>query len=171
MSLLKTTFITKNSIGKISKITRDIFNRGININKSQMVTHRNLLIFNTEYYNPMNIVIDDIITKYNFTDLNEIFDPSYHTKKYYYKRLMISCSDTPGIIHDTSDLCSKLNININSLDTNCHKGAMSCVDIFNLNVYLEIPEHIREQDLKNKMSVLVDKYGIEIDFGNNRYKD
>ena len=165
-SLSKTTFITRNTIGKFSKIAKDIFNRGININKSQMVTQKNLLIFKTEYYNPMNIALDDIITKYNFKDLNEIFEPNgYYAKNYYYKRLTISCSDTPGIIHDTSDLCSKLNININSLDTNCEIGAMSCVDIFNLNLYLEIPEDIKEKDLKNKMSELVDKYGIDIDFG------
>ena len=165
MSLFKTTFVTRNSTGKISKITKDIFNRGVNINKSQMVSQKNLLIFNAEYHNPRNIAMNDLIDKYNFTDLNDIFEPNYHTQNYYYKRLIISCADTPGIIHDTSDLCRKLNININSLDTNCETGAMSCVDIFNLNVYLEIPADIKEYDLKKKMRILVDKYGIDIDFG------
>ena len=150
MRLFKTTFVTQNCIGKISKITKDIFNKGININKSQMVSHKNLLIFNAEYHNPRNITMDDLITKYNFADLKDIFEPNYHIQNYYYKRLIISCADTPGIIHDTSDLCRKLNININSLDTNCETAAMSCMDIFNLNVYLEIPDDIKEYDLKKK---------------------
>jgi glycine cleavage system regulatory protein len=169
MRLIKKTFITNNSIGKISKITKDIFNRGINIQKSQMVTNRNLLIFNTQYYNHTKIDMSDIVSKYNLKDLNQIFKqytPPH--KNYYYKTLTINCSDTPGIIHHTSEIMSNLDINIQGLESNSELSPISSIDVFNLKMTLHIPHKLKISDLEEHMETIVDKYGIEYILNKNQ---
>lgn len=165
MSFIKTTFITQNSIGKISKITKEIFNRGINIKKSQMVTQKNLLIFSTQCENPYNNDMSDIVSKYNFTDLNNIFKPyNIPHKNYYYKILTIKCSDSPGIIHHTSKIMNNLDINIQGLESNSELSPISNINLFNLKMTLNVPEKIKISDLEENMETIVDKYGIEYEF-------
>ena len=164
MSYLKTTFITRNSIGKINKITKEMFNRGINIKKSQMVTHRNLLIFNTEYENPYKNDISDIVSKYNFTDLKHIFQSYTPQKNYFYKKLEIRCADSPGIIHHTSDVISNLNINIQDLESYSELSPISNTDVFHLKITLNIPDELDVSELEENMENIVDMYGVEYKF-------
>lgn len=162
MNLIKATFITHNSIGKISKITKDIFNRGINISKSQMITHRNLLIFNTEYSNKNTDILKDIIDKYTLNDLGEIFKYDYEPyHNYYYKNLQITCADTPGIIHIASDLMRNMNINIHSLDSNCKTIPITCAEVFNLNMCITVPQKIKVAEIEDNIKKIKDKYGID----------
>ena len=72
MSFIKTTFITKNNVGTISKITKDIFKNGINIERSQMITKDNILIYNVESDYKNKQIMNDIFNKHNCHDLTDL---------------------------------------------------------------------------------------------------
>ena len=165
MNLVKTTFITHNSIGKIGKITKEIYDRGLNITKSQMITHKNLLILNTEHNSNKLTKIDDIVLKYNIKDLDEIFKIKEVTGfDYINRKLLIECADSPGIIHDTSFIMSEMGINIESLKSDTDLSPISSVNLFKLSMNLNVPKKLDIEHINNSMEKIYIKYGIDYKF-------
>jgi glycine cleavage system regulatory protein len=162
MNLVKTTFITYNKIGKIGRITKEIYDRGFNITKSRMITYKNLLILNTEHNSERGIKIDDIVLKYNIKDLNDIFKisegPGFNVIN---KKLRIECADSPGIIHDTSFIMSDLGINIVSLKSDTDLSPMSSINLFKLSMDLNVPHKLDIDQINNRMEKINFKYGID----------
>ena len=152
-------FVSKNSIGKISRITSDIFNSGVNIKSSQMISNNNILIYKITSNKEIK---NSILDKYNSNLFDLLEDNSTIINRTKTKKLFIDCSDSPGIIHETSNILEKMNININKLESGTYPAPISSMDIFNLKLEIDVPEEITNDEIKQKMENIIEKYNIEI---------
>ena len=165
MSFIKTTFVTKNSVGIISKITKDIFINGINIDYSQMITKDNILIYNVETpYNDKEKMYN-IFKQHNCDDLATLIytNTNINNNKHYKKIIRISCFDNPGVIHSSSDVLNNLKINIDSLISNSESAPTTGSKVFNLNMNLSIPNHIDDYVIRKSFEPIISKYNIDLE--------
>lgn len=152
-------FVTKNSIGKISRITSDIFSSGVNIKSSQMICNNNILIYKI---NSNKEIKNSILEKYNKNLFDLLEDNNTIINNTKIKKLSIDCSDSPGIIHETSNILEKMNININKLESSTYPAPISSIEIFNLKLDMNVPNEITNDEIKQKMKDIIERYNIEI---------
>lgn len=163
MNSFKNVFITKNSKGVISKITKDIYNNGLNIRKSQMITNNNILIYKIQCKEKEVDIYNSILYKHNIDDIFDL-DKKYNFdfNNHYQKKLEIECCDNTGIIHNTSKALEELDINISKLESNTYHAPITSTELFNLRMEIDIPIHVKEEDISNKMEKLIDIFNIEL---------
>tara|TARA_B100000524_G_scaffold312236_1_gene189093 strand:- start:8694 stop:9194 length:501 start_codon:yes stop_codon:yes gene_type:complete len=163
MSFIKTTFITKNNVGTISKITKDIFKNGINIERSQMITKDNILIYNVESDYRNRQIMNDIFNKHNCHDLTDLnTNNNFNIKNYYNKNIKLTCFDDTGVIHSSSDVLNNLKIDINTLISDSENAPMTASKVFNLTMNVNIPNHIDDYVIKKSFEPVINKYNIEL---------
>ena len=163
--IIKSTFINKNSIGLISRITKDIFEENINILKSQMIRSNNLFVLRTECLLKDANIMNDITNKYSSDNLFDIVAQSDHPIDLEKVNISIDCADTPGIIHDSTKILSDMNIDIESLESDTDIAPLSGSHIFNMHMQINIPNGVTIDEINNNLDEITDKYGVNIIWG------
>jgi glycine cleavage system transcriptional repressor len=79
-------------------------------------------------------------------------------------RLLASCLDHPGVVHQFSALLSRLGVNIESLETKTTIAAMSGTPIFQLDARLSVPSRVNLHSLRQQLDEIGQRENIDIEF-------
>jgi glycine cleavage system transcriptional repressor len=79
-------------------------------------------------------------------------------------RLLASCLDHPGVVHQLSSVLSRLGVNIESLETKTGEAAMSGTPIFELDARLSVPAHVNLHALRQELDDIGKRENIDIEF-------
>jgi glycine cleavage system transcriptional repressor len=79
-------------------------------------------------------------------------------------RLLASCLDHPGVVHQLSSVLSRLGVNIESLETKTDESAMSGTPIFGLDARLSVPSQVNLHALRQELDEIGRRENIDIEF-------
>ena len=79
-------------------------------------------------------------------------------------RLLASCLDHPGVVHQLSSVLSRLGVNIESLETKTEESAMSGTPIFGLDARLSVPAQVNLHVLRQELDEIGKRENIDIEF-------
>ena len=79
-------------------------------------------------------------------------------------RLLASCLDHPGVVHQLSSVLSRLGVNIESLETKTEESAMSGTPIFALDARLSVPAQVNLHALRQELDEIGKRENIDIEF-------
>ena len=79
-------------------------------------------------------------------------------------RLLASCLDHPGVVHQLSSVLSHLGVNIESLETKTQAAAMSGTPIFQLDARLSVPARVNLHELRRELDEIGHRENIDIEF-------
>ncbi|MBI4460133.1 MAG: ACT domain-containing protein [Acidobacteria bacterium] len=79
-------------------------------------------------------------------------------------RLLASCLDHPGVVHQLSSALSMKGINIESLETTTQEAPMSGTPIFRLEARLSVPPKVNLHDLRREFDEIGKHENIDIEF-------
>ena len=79
-------------------------------------------------------------------------------------RLLASCLDHPGVVHQLSAVLSRLGVNIESLETKTEEAAMSGTPIFRLEARLSVPSRVNLHNLRQELDGIGQRENIDIEF-------
>ena len=79
-------------------------------------------------------------------------------------RLLASCLDHPGVVHQLSSVLSRLGVNIESLETKTEESAMSGTPIFGLDARLSVPARVNLHTLRQELDNIGRHENIDIEF-------
>jgi glycine cleavage system transcriptional repressor len=79
-------------------------------------------------------------------------------------RLLASCLDHPGVVHQLSSVLSRLGVNIESLETKTEEAAMSGTPIFGLDARLSVPASVNLHTLRRELDEIGHRENIDIEF-------
>ena len=160
----KTSFISKNYVGLIRNITKEIFKSGINIEKSQMIiTTENILIYNTFTSLNDTEIMNSISKKYNEDDINRLFNIQNSNSNQYYKKINMTSFDNTGIIHDISNIITNNNMDIINLNTNVNLAPFTSSRIFDMNMVINMPENIDNDIITELLTPINIEYNPELE--------
>ena len=155
------TLIGRNKPGFVTQVFKNIFDNNINIHQSKMFKLSNNFVIaaNAEIYPNSNI--EQIINKYsNFKDLNiDKIDNFELIKK---AEIKIKNSDEPGIIHNTSEIISNLDLNIITMESYISIAPICGQNIFNLKTKVDITD-IDFDKFNNQISDNLENLGYDFE--------
>ena len=116
-----------------------------NINKSKY----NMYAANIQLNLPINVKVLNILDENKLSEikLKKEFQMIKFTNNKYFSNesdkmiLHINSADTPGIIHNVVSDLSKLNIDIDNINSFVTPAPMSGIELFNLRIKLSLPEN------------------------------
>lgn len=79
-------------------------------------------------------------------------------------RLLASCLDHPGVVHQLSSVLSRLGVNIESMETRTQAAAMSGTPIFQLDARLSVPARVNLHELRRELDEIARHENIDIEF-------
>ncbi len=79
-------------------------------------------------------------------------------------RMLASCMDHPGVVHQLSSVLSRMGVNIESLETKSLAAAMSGTPIFQIDARLSVPAHVNLHNLRRDLDEIGQRENIDIEF-------
>jgi len=79
-------------------------------------------------------------------------------------RLLATCMDHPGVVHQLSSVLSRLGVNIESLETKTEEAAMSGTPIFRLEARLSVPARVNLHNLRQELDGIGQRENIDVEF-------
>ena len=79
-------------------------------------------------------------------------------------RLLASCLDHPGVVHQLSAILSRLGVNIESLETKTQAAAMSGTPMFQLDARLSVPARVNLHELRQQLDEIARRENIDVEF-------
>ena len=160
---LKSFFVCKNYTGLIKQITKEIYNKGLNIEKCQMiVTKENILIMDTLTIPIRKDIMESISNKYNEKNIISLINNETNTNVYK-KKLNMKSIDNTGIIHITSRILSDNNIDIINLNTNSQTVPFTSSKIFDMSIVINTSKDVNNNIIENLLTPVLSKYDPEFE--------
>ena len=78
-------------------------------------------------------------------------------------KLVASCMDHPGVVHQISGLLSGLGVNIQSLETATYSAQVSGTPLFQFEANLSVPVRTNINDLRERLDQLQREENIDIE--------
>ena len=72
------------------------------------------------------------------------------------------CQDRLGIIHDVTEVLTKLNVNIEELDTQLKEASMAGGMLFSAELTLGLPENVDADEVEDRLEEMSDQFMIDI---------
>ena len=152
-------FIGKNRIGLVSDFTKFIYEKEGNILKSRMLSYNSSFLLSLNIDVPNRFSISNLEDRFK-KDI-EIFDNNSFIRfnnnkkksqfKQYKMNININQADTPGIIHRTTNILSKNEIDIKELISDIDYSPFSNIPLFNLSIEADVPSRIKIGKLYNEI--------------------
>lgn len=79
-------------------------------------------------------------------------------------KLLASCLDHPGVVHQLSSALSGLGVNIDSMETTTHEAPMSGAPIFQMEAFLSVPSTVNLHELRRQLDEIGKRENIDIEF-------
>lgn len=150
--------IYKNRIGIVSQVSKRIFVNNGNIINSEMIKLGNHFAFD------LNATFQNKYDNKMFDNIENSYKPDpRHLKDSYKTNIRLYSSDSPGIIHSTSEKLESLNADITRLSSFITPAPFSAGPIFSLNVEFNINRSYPKEYILQEMQEVVNKYYCDID--------
>ena len=155
----KFSLLIPNSVGLISKITKEIYNKQGNIMKSNMIKTGEYFHIDLEVNNISKASVNELIEKYNYKS-NGDYDKKINT---YELNIILSSADNPGIIHYITNNLSIIGIDIYKLNSNTQSAAFGGTTLFSLDAKCHVPNNITKEMILNTLDInVVKKFGCDL---------
>ena len=155
----------ENKVGLINDVTKIIYKTGSSILKSNMKKIDNNFILSLKAETPINIDLNNL----NYGNVTVIDNNDYIKYRKINQKFIknvninISLSDSPGIIHKTTNELRKYNLDILELNSYIVSAPHSLCPLFNLSVNLNIYSEEDISYIKNKLKEkLFNEYGADV---------
>lgn len=79
-------------------------------------------------------------------------------------RLVVTCIDRPGIVHQVCKVLYHKGINIDDMSSNVDHNPVTGANIFQMVCFFSLPPAVKILDLKNEFCKISDEYNIDIRF-------
>lgn len=79
-------------------------------------------------------------------------------------KLLASCLDHPGVVHQLSSALSAIGVNIESMETKTLAAPMSGTPIFQMEAFLSVPARVNLHELRRKLDEIGKRENIDIEF-------
>jgi len=79
-------------------------------------------------------------------------------------KLLASCLDHPGVVHEVSSALSGMGVNIESMETTAQTAPMSGTPIFQMEAFLSVPAQVNLHELRQKLDKIGKRENIDIEF-------
>jgi glycine cleavage system transcriptional repressor len=79
-------------------------------------------------------------------------------------KLLASCLDHPGVVHQLSSALRAMGVNIESMETKSHAAPMSGTPIFQMEAFLSVPAKVNLHDLRRTLDEIGKRENIDIEF-------
>lgn len=79
-------------------------------------------------------------------------------------KLVATCIDRPGIIHQICKVFFQKGINIDDISSNVDHNPVTGANVFQMVSYFSLPPAVKILDLKNELNRISDEYNIDIRF-------
>jgi len=163
------TAVGPDQVGLVEKISEFIVRRGCNIEDSKMAVFcgefaliiliagapHALLALSSSYRDL------EAETRLNISIKTPTTRPS--TGSFLPYRLVASCMDHPGIVHRLSQVLSKHNVNIETMETKTYAAPVSGTPIFCLEATVSIPVITNVNGLREQFAEIQREENIDID--------
>jgi glycine cleavage system regulatory protein len=150
------SLVFKNKNGLFSNIVKNIYNLDGNIlqSKYNKINDNSEFNFNisipkknTTHFN--NYILD--VNKYNLDNIHNNF----------YK-VIINCSDNPGIIHSAIEKIEQINGNIIKMNSYSTKAPISNSDLFEIDITFTLKDDYFNYDIEKYLNNIKYKYNCEL---------
>ena len=164
------TAVGPDRVGLVEEIAQFLLKEGCNIEDSKMA------VFCGEF--TIILLVSGEITALekvsrSFTDLSAQTGLAFSSKRPANKarlasalpfRLMASCLDHPGVVHQLSTTLSALGVNIESMETKRDEAPMSGTPIFQMEAFLSVPATVNLHELRRTLDEIGARENIDIEF-------
>ena len=79
-------------------------------------------------------------------------------------KLLASCLDHPGVVHQLSSALSGMGVNIDSMETKTYDAPMSGTPIFQMEALLSVPAKVNLHELRRELDEIGKRENIDIEF-------
>ncbi len=79
-------------------------------------------------------------------------------------KLLASCLDHPGVVHQLSSALRAMGVNIESMETKTHAAPMSGTPIFQMEAFLSVPAKVNLHELRRELDEIGKRENIDIEF-------
>ncbi|MDX1710211.1 MAG: ACT domain-containing protein [Rhodovibrionaceae bacterium] len=88
--------------------------------------------------------------------------PPGRTPDYRGLRIELMGQDRPGIVHEVAHVLAARKINIDDLATDTESGAMSGGRLFRAQAWLQVPDGVSDEAIRQDLEALADEMMVEI---------
>ena len=151
--------------GIVSEISSIIGHHNCNIETSKMVRLENefsmLILIEAEKTAKKSLYLDlkkikDL--KFEIIETKKNHDIIYENKFHLY----INGADNEGIVYQFSNYLSKMNINIEEINTDIKNAPVSATPLFMMDVIIGSKKKINEKKIMIKLNKIAEKLGVEV---------
>tara|TARA_Y100001970_G_scaffold6515_1_gene7446 strand:+ start:1786 stop:2301 length:516 start_codon:yes stop_codon:yes gene_type:complete len=152
--------------GIVSEISSIVNNHNGNIETSKMVRLErefSVLILVNIKINQIKQLEKSLNMIENLT-IQIIETKSNENKEYKHKfHLYINGADNEGIVYKFSNFLSKININIEEVNTKIKNAPMSATPLFMMDLIIDSEEDINQKNIKKELEIIADKLGVGVE--------
>jgi glycine cleavage system transcriptional repressor len=167
---LVVTAVGPDRVGLVEQISQFLFKEGCNIEDSKMAVfcgEFTIILLVTGKEDALNRVATslDALTAQTglvFTSKHPVMRST--SESALPCRLLATCMDHPGVVHQLSSVLSRLGVNIESLETKTEEAAMSGTPIFRLEARLSVPARVNLHNLRQELDGIGQRENIDVEF-------
>ncbi|MFT5571741.1 MAG: glycine cleavage system regulatory protein [Cryomorphaceae bacterium] len=77
-------------------------------------------------------------------------------------QILVEANDRPGIVEEISAVLAQLQVNVESMDTECESASMAGYSLFRAHMFLALPESLTEDDLEQALEKVSDDLMVSV---------
>jgi glycine cleavage system transcriptional repressor len=156
-------------VGLIQKLSKFISNCGCNIEDSKMAVFCGefaiILLISGESSALGNVTRDRTRMEAETGLLIKVKSPAARKPAEFFLpyKVVASCMDHPGVVHQISAVLSALGINIESMETSTYSAPVSGTPLFQLEAHVAVPTRTNINQLRERLDQLQREENIDIE--------
>jgi glycine cleavage system transcriptional repressor len=156
-------------VGLVQKLSKFISNCGCNIEDSKMAVFCGefaiILLISGESSSLGNVARDRARMEAETGLLIKVKSPAARKPAEFFLpyRVVASCMDHPGVVHQISAVLSGLGINIESMETSTYSAPVSGTPLFQLEAHVAVPTRTNINQLRERLDQLQREENIDIE--------
>ncbi len=164
------TAVGPDRVGLVEKIAQFLLKEGCNIEDSKMAVFCGdftiILLVSGERasLDRVSKSLDALTAQTGLAFYSKRPEPKSYPESALPCKLLASCLDHPGVVHQLSSALSALGVNIDSMETKTHEAAMSGTPIFQMEAFVSVPAAVNLHDLRLQLDEIGKRENIDIEF-------
>ena len=164
------TAVGPDRVGLVEKISHFLLHEGCNIEDSKMAVfcgEFTIILLVSGETAALERVSNSFETWTSQTGLaffGKRPTPKTHPESALPCKLLASCLDHPGVVHQVSSVLSGMGVNIESMETKTYAAPMSGTPIFEMEAFLSVPAKVNLHELRRTMDEIGKRENIDIEF-------
>ncbi len=163
------TAIGPDEVGLVQNLSSFISNCGCNIEDSKMAVFCGefaiIVLISGESEALGNVTRDQVRIEAETGLSIKVKSPAARKQSEFFLpyKVVASCLDHPGVVHQISSLLSGLGINIESMETSTYSAPVSGTPLFQLEAHVAVPTRTNINELRQRLDQLQREENIDIE--------